>query len=233
MPDSATGEPDFLAVILAMAELEIVDTWHTLGMRATGSNDVIVADVFVPDHRVAHVFDRVPRPPALANPMYGMVPWPAVHVHSAVPLGIAKGALAHAVEVARMKVPNFTQVALKDREVVQDHLARARGALEGASAYLRSAMADGLAAVAAGGLGTEHKISLQLAANQAATAAEEAMRLIHRTMGTTTVRDEGGMGRRFRDVNSIIQHASIQPGRWESAGKVMFGLEPDWFVFQV
>jgi alkylation response protein AidB-like acyl-CoA dehydrogenase len=232
---AATGQPDFLVVILRMAELEVVDTWHTLGMRATGSNDVIISEVFVPEHRVARPFELVPRPAALADPMYGMVPWPAIHAHAAVPLGIAKGAFAHAVEVARTKVPNFMQVALKDKEVVQDHLARARGMLEGASAYLRSAMVAAMSAAEPGGGGvdTECKVSLQLAANQAATAAEDAMRLVQRTMGTSTVRDEAGMGRRFRDLSSIVQHTSVSAGRWESTGKVMFGLESDWFPFNL
>ena len=73
---------------------------------------------------------------------------------------------------------------------------------------------------------------MQLAANHAASAAEEAMRLVHRSLGTTVVRDPA-MGRRYRDLNTITQHTSIHPGRWESTGKVMFGLETDWFPFQL
>jgi alkylation response protein AidB-like acyl-CoA dehydrogenase len=231
--DADTGQPDFLAVVIPMGELEVVDTWQTLGMRATGSNDVILPGVFVPEHRAARVFKPKPRPAALANPMYGMIPWPAVHAHAAVPVGIARGALDRAIELARTKVPNFMQTALKDKEVVQADFARARAVLEAASSYLRSSMADALATVAAGGLSADHKISLQLAANHAAGAAEEAMRLVHRNIGTTTVRDVAGMGRRYRDLNTITQHASIQPGRWESTGKVMFGLESDWFPFSL
>lgn len=229
--DSDTGQPDFLATILPMSELEIVDTWHTLGMRGTGSNDVIIPGVFVPESRVARIFKLAPRPAALANPMYALAPWPAIHAHASVPVGIAQASLDRAVELARTKVPNFLQVALKDKEVVQGDLARARGLLESARVYLRHTMAEAVAAVQAGTFGAEHKISLQLSANQAASAAEEAMRLVHRTVGTTTVRDEAGMGRRYRDLNTITQHTSIAFARWESVGKAMFGLDSDWFPF--
>ncbi len=229
--DGDTGQPDFLATVLPMASLEIVDTWNTLGMRATGSNDVIIPGVFVPESRVARIFKLAPRPAELSNPLYGLIPWPAVHAHAAVPVGIASAALDRAIELSRTKVPNFFQVALKDKEVVQADLARARALLEGATCYLRSTMAAAVAAVEADALSMEHKISLQLSANQAAAAAEEAMRLVHRSVGTSTVRDETGLGRRYRDLNTITQHASIQPARWESVGKVMFGLDSDWFPF--
>ena len=114
---------------------------------------------------------------------------------------------------------------------MQGDLAKARALVESARVYLRSTMADAVAAVDVGKLTVDHKISLQLSANQAAGAAEEAMRLVHRTVGTTTVRDERGLGRRYRDLNTITQHTSIQFARWESVGKAMFGLDSDWFPF--
>ena len=156
-----------------------------------------------------------------------------MHAHAAVPLGIAAAALDSAIDLARTRVPNFMQVALKDKEVVQGDLAKAPELVESARCYLRQTMTDAVAAVEAGDFGVEHKISLQLSANQAAGAAEEAMRLVHRTVGTTTVRDERGLGRRYRDLNTITQHTSIQFARWESIGKAMFGLDSDWFPFSL
>ena len=43
--------------LLPAADVAVDDVWHTAGMRATGSNDVVVADVFVPEHRLANVVD--------------------------------------------------------------------------------------------------------------------------------------------------------------------------------
>lgn len=58
-------------VVLPADQVEVDDVWHTAGMRATGSHDLIVTDVFVPEHRIASVAD-----------IYGGTA-PGAHVHGA------------------------------------------------------------------------------------------------------------------------------------------------------
>lgn len=49
----ATGpKPEMLLVLVPLADVEVVDVWHTEGMRATGSNDMVVTSAFVPERRV-------------------------------------------------------------------------------------------------------------------------------------------------------------------------------------
>ncbi|MEV4441536.1 acyl-CoA dehydrogenase family protein, partial [Streptomyces sp. NPDC049577] len=49
----ADGEQlDRGVALVPMAELTIEDTWHTVGMRGTGSHTLVAEDVFVPDHRI-------------------------------------------------------------------------------------------------------------------------------------------------------------------------------------
>jgi len=45
-------------VVVPRAEVEIDDTWHTLGMRGTGSKDLVVRDAFIPEHRAMPTFRR-------------------------------------------------------------------------------------------------------------------------------------------------------------------------------
>lgn len=66
---------DPVLVVLPADRVEVVDTWHTAGMRGTGSHDLVVDDVFVPEHRLVAVAD-----------IYG---------------GTAPGALAHGVPTYR------------------------------------------------------------------------------------------------------------------------------------
>jgi 3-hydroxy-9,10-secoandrosta-1,3,5(10)-triene-9,17-dione monooxygenase len=42
--------PDFRSMVVFEGDYEIVDTWHTAGLKGTGSNDIVIDDVFVPDH---------------------------------------------------------------------------------------------------------------------------------------------------------------------------------------
>lgn len=48
------GPADYVIhhVMIPRADVVLDDTWHTLGMRGTGSKDIVVTDVFIPEHRV-------------------------------------------------------------------------------------------------------------------------------------------------------------------------------------
>ena len=93
--DPAAGERRVLnlAVPVRADGVRIIETWDTLGMRGTGSHDVEFTDVFVPADKV------------LANRPYGVVDPPlqaiisnAFPVITAVYLGVAEAARAHAVD---------------------------------------------------------------------------------------------------------------------------------------
>lgn len=51
------GPPDQRHFLIPRNDYEIVDTWNVPGLRATGSNDVVVRDVFVPAYRVQSLLD--------------------------------------------------------------------------------------------------------------------------------------------------------------------------------
>lgn len=232
--DPQTGGPDFLASVIPMSEGVIHDTWRTMGMRATGSNDVVVNDVFVPAHRSVRVFAPRETPAAVAGALYKMAPWPGVQAHAAVPLGIACAAVNKLVTLAQTKVPNFYEITLRDRPVAQFQVGEARAAIEAASAYLGSTASDAFDTLSSGGaLNWDQKTALQLAAANAAEATSRAMSLVHQAAGTSGMREEAGFEKLYRDANTIVQHAAVQTNRFESVGRIMFGHQPDWFAFQL
>ena len=229
--DARTGEPVVMAGFLPRADVRLIDTWHTMGMRATFSVDVAVDDAFVPRHRAGSLGPIQAPAPAFTGPLYRLAPWPGVHGETTVSLGIAGSAIAKLVDLAGTRTPAFTATVLRDREMVQHHAARATALVDASREYLHAAAAEACAAVAQGGaLSAREKVRCQLAACFAAEACAQAVDLVHEAAGTSAIRSEPGLERHFRDIHTLTQHASKSYGRYQSVGQMLFGLTPDWFV---
>lgn len=142
-------------VILPRADYEIVeDSWDVVGLRGTGSKDVIVKDAFVPDYRVIEynkvVDGSLAVEAGLTNPAYRL-PFSAAFplgITAAV-IGICEGALAHHLDYQRGRV-QITGQAVKDDPYVLYAISEAAAEIAAA----RSALLDNICrihdAVAAG-----------------------------------------------------------------------------------
>src|SRR5262249_28087130 len=95
-------------------DVTIIDNWHVSGLRGTGSCDFELRDVFVPSAHVHPFLDLTPSDPGLVYrmPPVSVFAWTI----SAVPLGIARGALAAFIELASRKSLGGAAL-LRDREV--------------------------------------------------------------------------------------------------------------------
>ncbi|OBF16044.1 acyl-CoA dehydrogenase [Mycobacterium sp. ACS4331] len=117
--------------LLPMSDVEVVDVWHTAGMRATGSNDVVVTDAFVPQHRLAKVLD-VYRGTAPGAGLHDAdtYRWPLVPALSLVAAMPAFGAAEAVTDAfaARLseRVLAYSGVAQKDQPAAQIRLGSAR-----------------------------------------------------------------------------------------------------------
>ncbi|MBV1919264.1 MAG: flavin-dependent monooxygenase [Pseudomonadales bacterium] len=56
-PTESNPNPDYRTFLVPRSDLKIVDTWHTFGLKGTGSNDIVVEDAFVPDYRTHSSMD--------------------------------------------------------------------------------------------------------------------------------------------------------------------------------
>ena len=54
---SSESPPELAMIIVPKDEYEIEDVWYSPGMRGSGSNDIIINEKFVPDHRVTKLTD--------------------------------------------------------------------------------------------------------------------------------------------------------------------------------
>ena len=226
------GQPVTLLTMFPRRDVEIVDNWNTLGMCGTGSHDVAVRDAFVPEARAVSFVPLVTPSATYGGPLYRLATWLGTGAVAVPALGIARAAIDGLIELAAQKTPAYTQKTLRDRAVVHVQLARAEAALGSARAYLYSAFADAWAHVVGHGTMTmERKGQLQLAATNAVHGAAEAVDLVHAAVGATGIRCEYAFQRHFRDVHVLTQHGFICASRYESVGRLLLGLDPEWSFF--
>ena len=227
--DAGSGMPLARAAIVPMADIKILDTWHTLGMRGTGSADMLLEDVFVDDTCAFPVGPLTGPNPKLDGPLARMFPLLSVHGESVVSIAVAAEALQRLQTIAAEKAASYTAATLRDREYIQILVGKAKARIDASRSYLHQTCGAAYDEAAAGALLSEAaKTDMQLAACFAAEQAAEAVRLIHEAAGTSGIRIEAGLERLFRDAHTLTQHASKAVPRYGSAGRLLLGLPNDW-----
>jgi alkylation response protein AidB-like acyl-CoA dehydrogenase len=220
------GMPDVRLVLAPAQSFAIHDTWHVVGLRATGSHDIELDGVHVPSELSASVFSDPPLQPGplYAFPLFGLL---ALAI-SSVCLGIGRGALDDLVAMAGGKVPAAGRRTLAERATVQAEVARAEAGLRAARALLDDAIGDAWeGAVASGSVDAGCRAGLRLAATHAAAAGLQATESAYRLGGGSAIYDDNPLQRRLRDVNAATQHMLVAPATWELTGRVLLGLPTD------
>lgn len=227
------GDPVTLLTLIPMSEVEIVDNWDTLGMRGTGSHDVRFSDVFLPEHRAALFVPLEEPSPAYDTPFARLTTWPVNALQAVPSLGVAQAAIDDLIELG-LKVPAYTERALRNRSSAQYSIARASGILGAARTFLHNTFDDAWQHAAEGEwLNLEQKAQCQLAMTHTVIAAAEAVDLVHACVGASGLRNEYKFQRYFRDVHSMTQHAFICAARLENIGQIMFDVDCDWTFFDM
>ena len=217
--------PEIVHACVPMSQVEVHDTWFVSGLAGTASNDVSVADAFVPAHWVFNLFDAATHRP---EPLYQMpaIGWFVSQV-VAVGLGIARAALDEFAQLAQTKVPTFSTAVLADRAAAQIELARAEAALAAARAGLYESVEDLWQTLSAGESLTMRQLALnRAAANHAAETAAAVTRAVHVMSGGSSIYVASSMQRHMRDAEVILHHFTVAPHVWEDAGRVLLGRRP-------
>ena len=224
-------DPEMRYVVFPRSEVEILDTWHVIGMRGTGSHDWAVTDAFVPNFLTEE--SRLVQGPNVPRPWRGAlyrVPLASItSLHfSAVATGLARRAIDTLMELAKLKTPHRSPGLLSGRVQVQEALARAEVALESARAYRDAVIDDAWRTVEAGdSLSLAQRARIRLAGTNAAESAAKAVDLMYAAGGTTSIEEDFPLSRFFRDVHVIAQHVTVLPLYYELIGRAFLGLELD------
>lgn len=217
------GAPKALLVFFPAAEVTIhEDSWRTSGLRGTGSNDIEVNNLLVPEGRWVELGGR----PQIDTPLYrfptlGLL---ALGV-SAVSIGIARHAISAFVELATGKVPTGSGRTLAERAAAQKDLAQADALVQSAAALTQVAINTSWEVASRGDrLSTENKAQLRLAASNNAWAAAKAVDLVYHAAGGSAIYETSPLQRCFRDVHVATQHIMVAQPTYEVIGRVRLGL---------
>jgi alkylation response protein AidB-like acyl-CoA dehydrogenase len=213
--DAATGRPTPFGVFFPREEATILDTWHTLGMRGTGSADIAVKDLFVPDRRIAPVAPLKDPAPGFEGPLFRMWPWTAILGEATVSVGVAASAVDTAVHLCKTKTAAYNVTPVREQQLPQFQMGKAKARVEASRDTLYRAAEAGYDDVASSGalLSVDAKIRLQLAVAFAAEACAEAIRFVNDAIGTSSIRLGQPFERYFRDAHVLVQHARRRRSR--------------------
>ena len=211
--------------LVPASEFEILDTWHVAGLRGSGSHDVSVRDVFVPDEHVTQVFGGAPL--RETGTLYRFPPFNRLAYNKVgVATGIARAALDHFRELAGQKAPRGSPKLLRDKVSVQLAVAEAEARLRSARAFVFEAV-DRVWQLteARGELRAEDRALVHLACSEACQSSIRVVETVYSLAGTTANFTSSPLERCMRDVRVVPQHIMVSPQWNEVAGRVLLGLE--------
>lgn len=218
------GVPDMRMMLVEASQVEIIDSWDVVGLGGTGSHDIVMHDVFVPEGRAMPLASQ-PNEHYQGHlyrmPLFTLFGWPI----AAVALGVAQHAIDIVTELAQKKVPAGPGITpLRERPLFHAQLADATAAVRSARAWLHDAIAQ-LERIAKAGAGAElsERVNGQLAASNATRSAREAVDLMFLAGGGTAVYRKGQLQRCLRDIHALSQHVSTGTASWEESGAALAG----------
>jgi 3-hydroxy-9,10-secoandrosta-1,3,5(10)-triene-9,17-dione monooxygenase len=199
-------------LVIPRGDYGVIDTWFNVGMKGTGSNDIVVADVFVPAHRTVHLSDlregTTPGGRVNTGPLYRVPLVARSYSLTAPALGIARGAFAEWIAWTRDRVATATGARIADLAPVQARLAKAELLLDAAEFLMRR----NLDIVRGGGpidVGTRARCASGSA--EAVRMVCDAVDILFALSGSRGMFDDSTIQRAWRDVHTIATHFALNP----------------------
>jgi 3-hydroxy-9,10-secoandrosta-1,3,5(10)-triene-9,17-dione monooxygenase len=214
--DDGKAPIDWRLCLVPKSDYEIIDTWYAMGMSATGSKDVAVNEVFVPERRGLALLrcrgGREHPGAALNTGALFAIPLVAASSHPLAPaaLGAAEGALELFLAATANRAGTYTGARVADFQAVQIKVARARCLIDAARDLLReSAIAFQDAAERGVVPDLETKLRFRAHSAFAVGQAREAVETLWSCYGAQGLYTRDPLQRHLRDVLAINQHFSF------------------------
>ena len=229
--------PRNIHFVIPTGEARVEDTWFTLGMRGTGSKDITLEEIFVPEHRVMPTGDL----------FAGQSPWAATHptglyMHPVLPalatqlagcaLGITREMLARFVERNKIRKDVYDGSAKAQKASLQRRIAEASAEISSAEAMILK-NCDHFDALnqARRPADIDARAQLRWQACYAVELCRRAGERLFAGAGAHATYDHSPIQANFRDLSTITKHAAVDfDGAAEIVGRLALGLDAGSFL---
>lgn len=221
-PGASPGAPEVRAMMFPPGKAQILDTWSVNGLRGTGSHDIAVENLVVPDDDSFDIFlgrSSIPGP-TMAEPLL----YAALHI-GAVAIGIAQRAVSEIVALANTnKRRLYASSSLADSPLFQYRVGNADTSLRAARELLRNqAQAVWIRALAGQPVSPPDRSLVMGAVTWAAHTSAALVDSCYKAGGGTSPYDGSPLQRCMRDIQTLTQHAAVAESWLSSAGASLLG----------
>lgn len=227
------GPPEARLFALRVADVVVEDTWHVSGMAATGSNDIVITDAFIPSHRTiafeAFKDGDTPGARELDRPLYRIPMPPLLALTAALPaLGAARGAVRAFARAMKHRYMAYENKHQEERPAAQMRLARATALVHAADLLLRDvARRIESSTEGAAPMSIDERAALRMSAATAVHFCKDTIGLVVEAAGSSACFLDHPLQRMMRDVNVLSTHVVFDwDGTSEMYGRVLIGRKP-------
>lgn len=229
--------PGMRFMLIPKGDYTIVDNWHTMGLRGTGSKDVVLDNVFVPMHRTIDVAEITAGDTAGArhhvSPHYRlpMLAYAGASMCAAA-IGMVSSALEEFLDMARVRTTKGAVAGSGNRfadfPIVQSRIAEASGLLDAAHLLLLRDIGEMETNAAAGKpISADERIRNRRDQALATRLCVQAIEALNACTGGAGIALNNRTQRSWRDINAVSKHISMN---WDAVstlyGMNALGLEP-------
>jgi 3-hydroxy-9,10-secoandrosta-1,3,5(10)-triene-9,17-dione monooxygenase len=231
--EDAAGNKPTRYMLVPMRQIEIIDDWHVLGLRGTGSCSLVLADVFVPEHRTVLLRDLLDgtTPGSMILPEYGLLRAPRGYlVPFSLPMvmfTLARRALKSVPAALRHRISRGVR-AVAASEVVQMRLGEAAAAIETAVLIMHTRRAESMAAIDTGiAISPDAVLRNRRDVTFAAEQLRRGMDMLVEVSGARSIYDADSLQGLLRDAMTIGTHTAVsRQAAMVPYGQFMLGLPP-------
>lgn len=204
------GTPVCRVAFIPRDEVEFRGGWDVMGMKATGSSDYSVKDVFVPESRAMDTFSTVP---VRSEPVYRLgLLGIGVGGHGPIALGIAQRAMEEVAEIATTKARPGYPTVVGDSHMFRREFVAQDAALQAARTYFYAVHAAAEATAIAGEeISDLQRAQLRQVTTWVQQVAKDAVTFAYGWGGSASIRNPSVLGRCMRDITVGAQHLLVEP----------------------